>query len=122
VTDVIEIRELRVSAIVGVLPEERDRPQPLALDLDLYRPLEPAALSDDLAETTNYAAVITLSATVAAEGQFLLLETLAYRIAHEILALDPEIERVTVAARKLHPPVAEDVATVGVRCTLERPA
>jgi len=121
VSDVIEIRDLRLSAIVGVLSEERERSQPLAIDLDLYRPFEAAAMNDDLAETTNYAAVISLTSKVVTEGQFLLLETLAYRVAYEILALDPEIARVSVAARKLRPPVAEDVATVGVRCTLERP-
>jgi len=40
VSDVIELRELRVSAVVGVLSEERDRPQPLAFDIDIERPME----------------------------------------------------------------------------------
>jgi dihydroneopterin aldolase len=51
----------------------------------------------------------------------LLLETLAYRVAREILSYDEGIASVTVAVRKLRPPVAEDVATVGVRCTVTRP-
>jgi dihydroneopterin aldolase len=118
VSDVIELRELRVSAVVGVLSEERDRPQPLAFDIDIERPMEEAAMSDDLAETTNYAEVLSLTTTVARDGAFLLLETLAYRVAREILAFDDAITSVTVAVRKLHPPVAEDVATVGVRCTV----
>ena len=118
--DVVELRDLRCTAIVGVLDEERDRPQPLSFDLDLYRPFEAAALSDDLAETTNYAAVLTLTCDVAAQGRFLLLETLAYRVALEILSYDEAIARVTVVVRKLRPPVPEDVATVGVRCTLDR--
>jgi dihydroneopterin aldolase len=122
VSDVIEVRDLRVSAIVGVLGEERDRPQPLSLDIDMYRPFEEAALSDDLASTTNYSEVLALVTQVAAEGRFLLLETLAYRAAQEVLASDPEIHKVTIAVRKLRPPVPEDVATVGVRCSLERPA
>ena len=121
VSDVIELRELRVSAVVGVLSEERDRAQPLAFDLDIERPMEEAAMNDDLAETTNYAEVLRLTAAVARDGRFLLLETLAYRVAREILAFDPAIASVTVAVRKLHPPVAEDVATVGVRCTLSQP-
>jgi dihydroneopterin aldolase len=122
VSDVVEVRDLRVSAIVGVLGEERDRPQPLSVDIDMYRPFEEAALSDDLASTTNYAEVIGLVSQVATEGRFLLLETLAYRAAQEVLASDPEITRVTVAVRKLRPPVPEDVSTVGVRCSLDRPA
>jgi dihydroneopterin aldolase len=120
VSDVIELRELRVSAVVGVLSEERDRPQPLAFDIDIERPMEEAAMNDDLAETTNYAELLSLTTTVARDGAFLLLETLAYRVARELLAFDDAIVSVTVAVRKLHPPVAEDVATVGVRCTVTR--
>ena len=48
--DVIELRELRCSAIVGVLAEERERAQPLIFDLELVRPFEAAMhqyLSDE---------------------------------------------------------------------------
>jgi dihydroneopterin aldolase len=121
VSDVIELRELRVSAVVGVLSEERDRPQPLAFDIDIERPMEVAAMNDDLGETTNYAELLSITTTVARDGAFLLLETLAYRVARELLAFDDGIVAVTVAVRKLHPPVVEDVATVGVRCTVSRP-
>ncbi len=120
-SDVIELRELRVSAVVGVMSVERGRAQPLTFDIDIERPFEAAATSDDLTKTTNYAAVLTMTAKVAHDGAFLLLETLAYRVAREILAFDVAITSVTVAVRKLHPPVAEDVATVGVRCTVSRP-
>lgn len=120
-SDLIELRELRVSAIVGALSEERDRAQPLAFDIDLARPFEEAAMNDDLTHTTNYAEILRLATTIAHDGAFVLLETLAYRVAHEILAFDRAIESVTVAVRKLRPPVPEDVASVGVRCTVSRP-
>jgi dihydroneopterin aldolase len=120
VNDVIELRELRCSAVVGVLAEERDRAQPLSFDLDLVRPFAEAAINDDIAETTNYADVLSLTMRVATEGRYLLLETLAYRVAYEILESDTEIDSVTVAVRKLRPPVVEDVASVGVRCTVHR--
>jgi len=45
---------------------------------------------------------------------------LAYRVAREVLAFDSAIESVTVAVRKLRPPVELDVATAGVRCTVTR--
>ncbi len=120
-SDVIELRELRVSAVVGVLAEERERAQPLVFDLDLERPFEEAAMNDDIAETTNYADVLALTSRTATEGRYLLLETLAYRVAYEILAFDGDIASVTVAVRKVRPPVVEDVASVGVRCTVQRP-
>ncbi|HEY5266383.1 MAG TPA: dihydroneopterin aldolase [Acidimicrobiales bacterium] len=119
-SDVIELRELRCSAVIGVLSEERERPQPLAFDIDIVRPFEEAAMSDDITETTNYAEILTLASKVASEGAFLLLETMAYRVAREILAFDTAISSVSVAVRKLRPPVPEDVATVGVRCSVQR--
>ncbi|MHB8334006.1 MAG: dihydroneopterin aldolase [Acidimicrobiales bacterium] len=119
-SDYIEIRGLRCTVIVGVLVEERDRAQPIEIDVDIERPIEGAAMSDDLAETTNYADVVSLARRIATEGRFLLLETLAYRVAREVLGADEAIEAVTVAARKLRPPVPEDVATIGVRTTVRR--
>jgi hypothetical protein len=41
-------------------------------------------------------------------------------VASEILDVDEAIRAVSVSARKLRPPVAELVATVGVRCSLTR--
>jgi dihydroneopterin aldolase len=120
VSDLIELRGLRCSAVIGVLDEERQRPQPLVFDLDLERPFAKAALNDDISSTTNYSTVLSLAIRVASEGRFLLLETLAHRVAREVLALDPDVSGVTVAVRKLRPPVREDVATVGVRCTVRR--
>jgi dihydroneopterin aldolase len=121
VNDVIELRELRCSAVVGVLAEERERAQPLVFNLELVRPFEEAAINDDIAETTNYADVLALTCRTAKEGRYLLLETLAYRVAYEVLALDEEIVSVTVSVRKVRPPVVEDVDSVGVRCTVHRP-
>ena len=119
-SDRIELRELRCSAVVGVLPEERGRPQPLVFDFDIERPFVQAAAKDDLSATTNYAEVLAIASRVAVDGGFLLLERLAYRVAEEILDFDAAITSVTVAVRKVRPPVTEDVASVGVRCTLCR--
>ena len=119
-SDWIELRELRCSAVVGVLPEERGRPQPLVFDFDIERPFALAAARDDLSATTNYAEVLAIASRVAVEGGFVLLETLAQRVAQEILNFDEAITSVTVAVRKVRPPVSEDVASVGVRCTLCR--
>ena len=120
-SDVIELRELRCRAVVGALGQERVHAQPLAFDIDIARPFQEAVANDDLQATTNYATVLTLVTRTAVEGGFVLLETLASRVANEILALDSAITSVTVAVRKLDPPVEEDVASVGVRCTVPRP-
>jgi dihydroneopterin aldolase len=119
-SDVIELRALRVMAIVGVLPEEREREQPLVMDLDLKRPFREAAVSDDVVATTNYADVLALAEGVVVEGHFLLLETLAHRVAQAVLSFDVSIESVHVRVRKVRPPVPQDVGSVGVSCTLRR--
>jgi 7,8-dihydroneopterin aldolase/epimerase/oxygenase len=120
VIGVIELRGVRCDAVVGVLSEERTRPQPLSLDIDLVRPLESAARSDDLTETTNYADVVADAVRVATDGHFYLLEALAAAVAASALALDPAISSVEVTARKLEPPLPTDVDTVGVRVRVDR--
>ncbi len=118
--NVIEVRGLRCSCVVGALAHEREARQPLEFDVDLERSFAAAARDDDLAATTNYARVTSLVVAVATEGRFVLLETLAQRVGERLLELDPAIEAVVVAVRKLRPPVEEDVATVGVRCRVAR--
>jgi 7,8-dihydroneopterin aldolase/epimerase/oxygenase len=118
VTDRIELRGLRVLGICGALPEEKNRPQPLEVDLDLEVDLAPAGQTDALADTVDYGALARAAARVATTERFTLLERLAQRIADEVGA-DARVESVTVAVRKLRPPVPVDLATAGVRITRE---
>jgi dihydroneopterin aldolase len=119
-TDTIELRGLRLSAVVGVLPHEQEQAQPLELDLDVVVDLGPAGGSDALADTVDYGALCALAEAQAVGERYALLEALADRVAAALLGADDRIERVTVAVRKLRPPVAQQLATSGVRIT--RPA
>ena len=112
--DVIELRDLRVSAFCGVLPEERERSQPFEFDIDVYTDLADAAASDDLADTVDYGALCALVAGIADREAFDLLERFAGRVAEDVLAV-PGVDAVTVVVRKLRPPVPEDLATSAVR-------
>ena len=112
--DVIELRDLRVSAFCGVLPEETTRRHPFAFDLDVHIDLAAAAVSDDLTDTVDYGALCELVAGIAAAERFSLLERFAGRVAEAVLAVD-RIEAVTVVVHKLRPPVAEARGTSGVR-------
>lgn len=118
--DVIELRGLRVSGIVGVLAHERTQVQPLDIDLDVVADLAPAGASDDLADTIDYGALCAVAEEVVATTEFALLEALAERIATSLLAADARIEAVTVWVRKLRPPVAQQLSTSGVRITRSR--
>lgn len=113
--DRIELRGHRVVGICGALPEERERAQPLEVDLDVEADLSAAGLSDVLADTIDYGALcIAVDATVAG-GTPQLLEHLAQQLADAVLAVDGRIAAVTVAVRKLRPPVPHALDTSGVR-------
>ena len=75
--------------------------------------------SDDIADTLDYGAVVELAGRVVATEHFNLLESLARRIADAVLS-DARVSSVTVAVRKLRPPVAAELATAGVRITRRR--
>lgn len=102
-----------------MLAEEQHRAQPFELDLDLEVDLGPAAASDDVADTVDYGAVVEMAGRIVATESFGLLESLAARIADALLA-DPRVGAVTVAVRKLRPPVPVDLASAGVRLTRSR--
>lgn len=117
--DVIELRGLRVLGIHGCLPEEEERPQPFELDLDVFADLVPAAQADEVGATVDYGRLVDDVVAIVAHEHFSLLETLAERVADVALA-DERVTSVTVAVRKLRPPVAADLATAGVRITRSR--
>lgn len=119
-SDRIELRELRVLGTHGVLAEERERPQPFAIDLELEVDLAAAAASDDLADTVDYGAVVGRVRALVERERFALLEALAGAIAALVLE-DERVRSVTVALRKLRPPVAADLGAAGVRLTRRQP-
>ena len=96
--------------------EEQVRAQPFEVDLDLSVDIRPAGRSDALADTVDYGAVAdVVAAVVSGPRSFALLEALAAAVADAVLGVDPRIAKVTVALRKLRPPLAVDIDTVGVR-------
>lgn len=118
-SDRIELRGLVLSAVCGALPEERERAQPLEIDLDVVADLAPAGVSDELSDTLDYGAIVASVARVVADLEPVLLERLAEAVADAVLA-DGRALAVTVAVRKLRPPVPEVLATSGVRISRER--
>ncbi len=156
--DRIELRGLRILGTHGVLPEERERPQPFEVDIDLEVDLLRAGRSDDLADTIDYGTVAEAVAAAVAGPHVDLLEALAERIATaawraavresqesgshaapdrgpdrtdrsgaagpdpigsarlRVLSSPPAaVTGVTVAVRKLRPPVGVDMSSAGVR-------
>ena len=119
-TDVIELRGLRQAAFVGALPEEAERKQPIEVDIDVEVDLTEPGHTDALPDTVDYAVLCDVVETVIDEGHVQLLERLAQVTADRLLACDTRITAVTVAVRKLRPPVPQDLATSGVRIRRDR--
>jgi 7,8-dihydroneopterin aldolase/epimerase/oxygenase len=116
-TDEILIRDLAVSCVIGVNSWERSSAQRLLISLVLHTHTAPAAQSDSLAHTVDYAAVCEMAGRIARQGRFRLIETLAEELAREILTL-PGVTRVGVEIHK--PGAVREAASVGVK--IVRPA
>ncbi len=114
--DRIELRGLRVLGVVGVLPHEREAPQPLELDVDIYTDLDTAASTDALDDTLNYATAAQIAADVCETAKAELLEKLASQVATELCA-QPGVVAATATVRKLRPPVPLSLETAAVRIT-----
>lgn len=83
--DIIFIRELKVTTLIGIYERERAIPQTLQLDLDIAMPNSRACQSDDIHDALDYAEVAKHIQQVLSAGHFSLLEALAEHIARIIL-------------------------------------
>ena len=96
--DSIVIKSLRVEVRVGVPEEERAQPQSLEIDLRLEGDFR--GLDDDIARTTDYAAVCVRVRDKCRAGEFRLIETLAEILAGEILGGFNRVTAVEIEVRK----------------------
>ena len=83
--DIIFLRELKVTTLIGIYEGEKRVPQTLQLDLDIALPDSRACETDNINDALDYAEVAQHIQTVLSEGHFSLLETLAEHIAQIIL-------------------------------------
>ncbi|MDQ6809056.1 MAG: dihydroneopterin aldolase [Verrucomicrobiota bacterium] len=115
-SDAIHIEQLRLLARVGVSLAERETPQSITLSLTLW-PNQPLTdLDDDISKTIDYALVAAHVRNVVAARCDNLIETLAEKIAEEVLRRFP-LERVRIELRKF---VFDDAAHVAVVLTRSR--
>ncbi len=84
--DVIAIEGLRVDCVVGVYPHERDRVQPLEIDVSMTLDTRRAAASEKLSLTVDYAATANQIAFLLRSCRFYMLETAASVLARLLLA------------------------------------
>ncbi len=83
--DAIVIRDLRVEALIGIHQRERHVTQTVSIDLEIGIPGAAVFRSDRVADTIDYEQVALKIRALAASGHFRLVETLAERIARQLL-------------------------------------
>lgn len=117
--DRIVLTGLRAFGHHGVYEVERATGQEFVVDVVLELDLAPAAGSDDVADTVDYAALAERLAAVVSGPPVNLIETLAERLAQVCLA-DERVAAVEVTVHKPQAPVGVTVADVAV--TIRRTA
>jgi dihydroneopterin aldolase len=109
----IELKDIRLYAFHGVLPQERKVGNFFTIDLSLEAPLDQSIRDDDLSGTINYATVYEL---VKEEMDIPsnLLEHVAGRILYALKKKFPQITAIQISLSKLHPPLGGSVHSASV--------
>ena len=112
--DRIFLRGMRFMACHGVLPHEREVPQPFEVDVELGLDLRSAGESDDLDDTVNYAKVYDVVSTVLTVTRKYLIEAIAEKIADDLLRDFDSLRWVRVTVHKPTAPIDGIFSDVGV--------
>ncbi|PYU92225.1 MAG: dihydroneopterin aldolase [Acidobacteria bacterium] len=111
--DRITLFGIKLQPRIGVTPGERRLPQPCQADLTVWGDFEAAATTDSLDRAIDYSRMLSVVLETAHSREYNLLETLAYRIAKDVLQTFPA-ERVGVRVRKRPAPLADKVDYIEV--------
>lgn len=115
--DFIELNGLTVFANHGVLDEEKKNGQNFFVDIRMYFDLSKAGKSDDLNKTVNYAELAVLVNDFMKNNTFNLIETVAEKLADEILHKYSLIEKVDLSIHKPEAPIPLEFGDVSVNIT-----
>ena len=97
--DRLHIEDLLVRCIVGINPEEREKPQDVIINVTLYADLSRACRSDDFAHTVDYRSLKKRIMAAVEASADLLVERLAQRVA-DLCLESPQVQRVRVRVDK----------------------
>lgn len=84
--DIIFIRELEIETVIGIFDWERQIRQKISLDLEMGTDIRRAAGVDAIEHTLDYKAVSKRLIQFVGESEFMLVETLAERIATLVIS------------------------------------
>jgi dihydroneopterin aldolase len=109
--DKLFIHGLEIPCIIGTLPRERKKKQPVVIDLEFPAPVRKAAKRDDLKDALNYKKIAERVTAFTSLGRFYLIETLAERLARMLLR---EFKLRNILLRISKPNAVRNAKSVGV--------
>ncbi len=114
----IFVRDLTLEMSIGILEEERQKPQKVIVNIAaLCRRTREATRTDEITSTVSYVGLIEIVETLARKKHYNLAETFAEDIATEALSIEA-LDQITVSVEK--PDIIDSVETVGVRIVRKR--
>lgn len=116
--DEITLTGVRATGYHGVYEHERREGQEFVVDVVVRLPLERPAASDEVTDTIHYGELAQRIVAAIERDPVNLIETLAERIAGEVLA-SPLVASTTVTVHKPQAPIAVPFEDVAV--TIHRP-
>ncbi len=118
--NIIRIKKATFYGYHGVMSEEQSVGGKFEADVDIYTDFTKAAQNDALHETIDYHKVYKFMYHLALEQKYYLIESLANKIADELLKKFPTILKICVRVRKNNPPLGGVVDCVEVEVIKER--
>ena len=115
--DIIHICDLEIFANHGVAEEERVLGQKFLVDVRIFLDAGEAGRKDDLSLTVNYGQVCRFLEKKMKDRDDLLLETVAARLAEDLLLDFPLIDKVVLEVRKPWAPIHMPVSYASVSVT-----
>lgn len=122
--DRIDLVDLKLDCILGVLDREQRAEQPLEGEISMWLDLDRSGHTGHLFETVNYADVAAWAAFITRHGRFRLLESISVAVLR-LMLLPPaplevraQIERAQIQLRK--PTILGELATPGTRFERDR--
>ncbi|MCD2168701.1 dihydroneopterin aldolase [Microbacterium sp. JC 701] len=117
--DRITLTGVRAVGFHGVYPDEKRDGQEFVVDAVLHLPLRRAAETDDVVDTVHYGELAERLVAVVEGEPVDLIETLAQRLADEVLT-DRRVETVTITVHKPKAPITVPFGDVSVTITRGR--
>jgi FolB domain-containing protein len=115
--DQVLIKDLVVSGIIGINPDERVNEQDICVNVVMWVDTQPAACSDDIDDAVNYRTITKRIIAHVQAGKPMLVERLVGEVA-DICLEEPKVDRVEVTVEK--PGALRHARSVGIKIVRSR--